>query len=101
MRRGKRDCIKHVFPSECECRKRKVFLTVAVKEILQEAEKLSMDERKELIKALIDMLIEQSAERTVPRRSIRQFRGIGAHLYDGTDAQAYIEQIRRDWDQAR
>lgn len=74
---------------------------MAVKEILQEAEKLSVDERKELVKALIDMLIEPSAGRTASRRSIRQFRGIGAHLYDGTDAQAHIEQIRRDWDEAR
>lgn len=74
---------------------------MAVKEILQEAEKLSIDERRELVKALIDMLIDTGTVRTESKRSIRQFRGIGVHLYDGTDAQDYLEQIRRDWDEMR
>ena len=70
---------------------------MSVQELIEEAKALSTIERKELIKALVDML----ADEPVPpqKRSIREYRGLGAHLYDGTDAQDYVNQLRSEWDE--
>ena len=70
---------------------------MSVQELIQEARTLSLDERKQLMKALVDLLTEPAAK-TKQKRSLRDFRGLGAHLYDGTDAQAYINRIRSEWD---
>ncbi len=70
----------------------------SVQEMIQEARALSVDERKELVKALVDMLAESSQAAPRRKRSLLEFRGVGAHLYDGTDAQAYVNQLRSEWD---
>lgn len=70
---------------------------MSLQEMIQEAQKLSLAERRELIKALVDTLTD-----TVPhgmhKRTLREFRGVGTRLYDGTDAQDYVNQLRREWD---
>ena len=71
---------------------------MSVQEMIQEAQTLSVDERKQLIKALVDMLADSSPTRSKRKRGLREFRGLGAHLYDGTDAQAYVNQMRSEWD---
>jgi hypothetical protein len=71
---------------------------MSVQEMLQVARTLSVDERKQLVKALVDMLAESSQARPKRKRTLREFRGLGAHLYDGTDAQTYVSQIRSQWD---
>lgn len=70
---------------------------MSVQDMLREAQKLSLEERKELVKALVDTLIEP-APQSQQRVSLRSFRGIGAHLYDGTDAQDHVDQLRSEWD---
>lgn len=69
---------------------------MSVQEMIQEARTLSIEERKQLMKALVDMLSDPPEQR--PKRSLREFKGVGAHLYDGTDAQDYINQLRDEWD---
>lgn len=69
---------------------------MSLQTMIQEAQNLSTNERKELIKALLDMLTEESSP--PKKRSLRDFRGVGAHLYDGTDAQEYVNQMRAEWD---
>lgn len=71
---------------------------MSVQEMIQEARTLSLDERKQLVKALVDMLTEPSQPVPGHKRSLREFRGLAAQLYDGTDAQAYVNQIRSEWD---
>jgi hypothetical protein len=73
---------------------------MSVHAILQEARSLSVDERKQLVKALVDMLTEPPPS-AKGKRTLREFRGLGAHLYDGTDAQAYVDQLRSEWDDPR
>lgn len=72
---------------------------MSVQAMIQEAATLSIEERKELVKALVDMLTEPQQPKSKRKRSLREFRGLGAHLYDGTDAQAYVNQIRSEWDE--
>lgn len=69
---------------------------MSVEDMIQQAQALSIDERKTLLKALVDMLTEPP---TPPKKhSLRDFRGVGAHQYDGTDAQAQVNQLRSEWD---
>lgn len=70
---------------------------MTLNEIIQEAQSLTTTERKKLIKALVDM-IDQPERISLGKRSLRDFRGVGAHAYDGTDAQAYVNQLRDEWD---
>lgn len=71
---------------------------MSVQEMIQAARGLSIDERKQLARALVDMLAEAAQAEPKRKRSLREFRGLGAHLYDGTDAQTYVNQIRSEWD---
>jgi hypothetical protein len=64
-------------------------------EILEHAKSLSLSERKELVKILVDTLDTPTSE---PQHSILEFEGIAAHLADEEDPQAYINRIRSEWD---
>jgi hypothetical protein len=68
---------------------------MTIQEMLEEIPLLSVAERKQLIHALVDSLDEPMQAK---KRNILEFAGIGAELYHGTDAQEYINQIRREWD---
>ncbi|MBZ0280210.1 MAG: hypothetical protein K8L97_05685 [Anaerolineae bacterium] len=71
---------------------------MSVQEMIQEARTLSIDERKQLIKALVDMMTEPSTKGTPKQRSLRELRGLGKEIWSGIDAQAYINQGRDEWD---
>lgn len=72
---------------------------MSLQDMIREARTLSTDERKQLAKALVDMLAEPPMPAVPPKRSARDYRGRGAHLYDGTDAQVQIDRLRREWDE--
>lgn len=71
---------------------------MSVQDMLHEAQHLSHEERKALVKGLMDMLAESTQTVNKPKRSLREFRGVGASLYNGIDAQVYLNQIRDEWD---
>ncbi len=68
---------------------------MSLREIIQEARSLPPDELKELMRALIEMMPEDAAPR---QRSITELRGLGKELWQGMDAQAYVNQLRSEWD---
>ena len=72
---------------------------MTIQEMIQEARTLSVEERKQLIKALSDMNIgnEPSVE-TPEKRNIMEFVGLGAEIWEGIDAQEYVNQLRSEWD---
>jgi hypothetical protein len=72
---------------------------MSIQEMLQEARTLSLQERKELMKGLVDLLTELDPAPAPRKRSLREFRGLGAHLYNGVDAQAYLDRTRNEWDE--
>ena len=67
-------------------------------EILQQAKTLSGSERKELVKLLVDSLDVPEA---VPRqqRRLSELRGLGKEIWEGIDAQEYVDQLRSEWDE--
>jgi hypothetical protein len=71
---------------------------MTVAEILEQAKTLSVQERKELVKLLVDSLdiAEPSARR---KRSILELRGLGKEIWQGIDAQEYVNHLRSEWDE--
>jgi hypothetical protein len=65
-------------------------------EALKYAQALSVPERKELVKILVDSLGVPETEKT---HSILEFAGMAAHLTDDEDPQDYINRIRAEWDE--
>jgi hypothetical protein len=70
---------------------------MSVQEMIREARQLSPAERKELLRALVDMLPEGD-EPAPKKHSILEYEGIAAHLADDEDPQAYLKRLRSEWD---
>ena len=69
-------------------------------EILQQAKTLSGQERKELLKLLVDSLdVSEATPR--PQRRLSELRGLGKEIWQGIDAQEYVNQLRSEWDERR
>jgi hypothetical protein len=67
-------------------------------EILHQTKTLSMQERKELIKLLIDTLdVSDTALRQ--QRRISELRGLGKEIWQGIDAQEYVNRLRNEWNE--
>lgn len=69
-----------------------------IETILEEVKTLSVEDRKRLIGAIVDTLTEPPAESAGKRRSILEFEGVGAEMWQGVDAQTYVNQLRNEWD---
>jgi hypothetical protein len=68
------------------------------REMLSDIPSLTVEERKRLIAALVDSLAGASQGQADKRHDILDFEGVGAHLYDGSDAQDEISAMRAEWD---
>lgn len=71
---------------------------MTVVEVMRQAKALSPRERKELVKSLID-LIASDAQR--PKRRLSELQGLGKEIWEGVDAQEYIDELRDEWDEDR
>ncbi|MBZ0306408.1 MAG: hypothetical protein K8I82_10105 [Anaerolineae bacterium] len=67
---------------------------MTIADIVQQAKYLSHDERKALVKQLIDLLDEPVTK----MHDILEFEGIAAHLADDEDPQDTINRMRDEWD---
>ena len=67
---------------------------MGIAEILEQAKALSYDERKELVKRLVDTFDGEERE----QHSILDLAGLGAEIWEGIDAQEYVNQLRDEWD---
>ncbi len=68
--------------------------TAVYTEALQLVERLSLEEQQHLLTELAAR-VHQPAE---PHSSIRELRGLEKEIWDGIDAQAYVNQERDAWD---
>lgn len=57
--------------------------------------RLSPEERK-LLAEMITRSIERSSHQG--ERSLLELEGLGAELWEGVDAQEYVNELRREWD---
>jgi hypothetical protein len=68
---------------------------MTVLEVLEQAKALSPQERKQLMKLLVDTFDVPVA---VNMHSILEFEGIASHLADNEDPQDYVSRLRSEWD---
>ena len=69
---------------------------MTLEDIVQEVRTLSVEERKQLIGMIVDMLTESPPEKK--KRSILEFEGLGAEIWKNIDTDAYINELRDEWD---
>jgi hypothetical protein len=64
---------------------------MTITEILEQAKTLTPEERKELTKMLIDMM---DAGHPPTQRRLSELRGLGKEIWQGIDAQKYVDGLR-------
>lgn len=69
---------------------------MTITEILEQAKTLTPEERKELTKMLIDMM---DAGYPPTQRRLSELRGLGKEIWQGIDAQNYVDELRDEWDE--
>lgn len=72
---------------------------MTVANIMEQARTLSIQERKLLVKLLVDTL--DAPELASPSHRITELRGLGKEMWEGIDAQEYVNQLRSEWDTSR
>ena len=73
---------------------------MTLEEIKQGVLTLSIEQRKQLIAFIVDSLTEREEIESVPKkRSILEFEGLGAEIWQGIDAQEYLNELRDEWDE--
>ena len=65
----------------------------------QQLEPLPAADRRKLIEMLAQGLTEAEATAEPPRRSLMELHGLGKEIWEGVDAQEYVNQLREEWDQ--
>lgn len=70
---------------------------MTVLDILEEIRALSLEERKQLMKLMVDTLTDPPAA-PQNKHSLRELRGLGKEIWQGIDAQQYIDKMREEWD---
>lgn len=63
--------------------------------VLQQAKALKPSERKELLRLLKKLVAVDDGE--MPPPSLRDLRGLGKDIWQGIDAQEYINELRDEW----
>ncbi|MDE2821309.1 MAG: hypothetical protein OXI40_16380 [Chloroflexota bacterium] len=73
---------------------------MSVGELLRQAKALSPNERKELLNLLQELVELDLAEidEQKPKRSLFELVGMGKGIWQGVDAQDYVNQLRDEWD---
>lgn len=61
------------------------------------AESLTLDEQMRLIEELSSLIRQQVMLTPKPKRSILELEGLGKEIWQGIDAQEYINQERDGW----
>jgi len=67
--------------------------------VLQQAKALKPNERKELLR-LLKMIVAVD-EGEMPAPSLRDLAGLGRETWKGVDVDAYINELRDEWDDDR
>ncbi len=63
--------------------------------------RLPVAERLRLVSMTAEQLRRESATDAHEERSLLELEGLGAHLWQGIDAQEYVRELRSEWDHRR
>ncbi len=65
-------------------------------QILNQVQRLSPDDQLLLLEDIAALVRQHIAKR--PRRSILELEGLGKEIWEGIDAQEYVNKERSSWD---
>jgi hypothetical protein len=68
---------------------------MTLQEVMKQVDRLTPEERKQLALYIIEAMPAERSRKE--RRSLREFRGVAAHLRD-MDAQEYVNKLRSEED---
>jgi hypothetical protein len=71
---------------------------MTVEAMLEEIQALPVSERKRLIGLIVDTLTDPVQPAPVKKRSILEFEGVGAEMWQGVDSRKYLNDLRDEWD---
>lgn len=60
--------------------------------------RLSVEDRLRLLAIIADEQAKAGAPEAPRERSVLELEGLGAELWEGVDAQEYVNQLRGEWD---
>lgn len=66
-------------------------------EVLLQAQSLTPEEQIRLIEDLSNLVNQQVTITPKPKRSILELRGLGKEIWNGVDAQEYVNRERNLW----
>lgn len=66
-------------------------------EVLHQAQSLTPEEQIHLIEDLSKLIRQQMTMKSQPKRSIMELRGLGKEIWNGIDAQEYVNEERDSW----
>jgi hypothetical protein len=73
--------------------------TITVEEIYEQHIKpLTPAQRLRLLAMVAQDLAAAQPEDAPPRRSLLELEGLGAEIWQGIDAQQYVNELRAEWD---
>ncbi|MGQ9631034.1 MAG: hypothetical protein ACUVXI_12105 [bacterium] len=65
----------------------------------QHVKPLSATERLRLVAMIANDLAASTASEAPRQRSLLELEGLGAEIWEGMDAQEYVNELRREWDE--
>ncbi len=66
-------------------------------EVRRQAENLTPEEQMRLIEDLSKLIRQRVTLTPKPKRSILELEGLGKEIWNGIDAQEYVNQERNSW----
>ncbi len=63
----------------------------------QHIQHLSRAERQQLLEVISRNLVDDESQTAKPPRSIMELHGLGKELWQGIDAQRYVNHLRDEW----
>jgi hypothetical protein len=67
---------------------------MTISQIYQQVQLLTPEDRE----VLIQLLVNPRPSVPMPKRSLLELEGLGADIWSGIDAQAYVDALRDEWD---
>lgn len=72
--------------------------TLSLEELYeQQIKPRPLSERLRLLAMIAQDLAAETKEEGKPKRSIMELHGLGAEIWQGIDAQEYVNELRKEW----
>ncbi|MFA0740143.1 MAG: hypothetical protein DFNUSKGM_000241 [Candidatus Fervidibacter sacchari] len=73
--------------------------TLSLEELYeQQIKPRPLSERLRLLAMIAQDLAAETKEEEEPKHSLMELEGLGAEIWQGIDAQEYVNELRKEWD---